>query len=117
MSGRTLAKPPIHDFVDAVFAEDLHAKRVLSLSDAALGVLTTASLAICTIGQGLAAATGGSSKCSVKQVDRLLSNPGIDIDALQAVWVPYAIGGARRSMSPWTGPNSMPTRNRRSCCR
>ncbi|MEJ0049179.1 MAG: IS4 family transposase [Rhodospirillales bacterium] len=93
MSGRTLAKPPIHDFVDAVFAEDLHAKRVLSLSNAALGVLTTASLAICTIGQGLAAATGGSSKCSVKQVDRLLSNPGIDIDALQAVWVPYAIGG------------------------
>ena len=92
MSRRTLAKPPIHDFVHAVFADDLHAKRILSLSNAALGVLTTASLAICTIGQGLAVATGGSSKCSVKQVDRLLSNPGIDIDALQAVWVPYAIG-------------------------
>ena len=37
---------------------DLHAKRVLSLANATLGVLTSASLAVHAIGQGLAQAMG-----------------------------------------------------------
>ena len=39
-----------------VLGHDLHAKRVASLSDATLGVLRGASLAVCAIGRGLAAA-------------------------------------------------------------
>src|SRR6516225_875708 len=51
-----------HNFVGALFAEDLHAKRVYSLANATLGVMTSASLAVSTIGHGLALARGGLSK-------------------------------------------------------
>ena len=75
-----------------VLGDDLHAKRVASLSDATLGVLRSGSLAICTIGQGLAAARGLNPKHATKQVDRLLSNPKIDVDDILARWVPYIVG-------------------------
>ena len=71
-----------------VLGDDLHAKRVASLSDATLGVLRSGSLAICTIGQGFAAARGLNPKHATKQVDRLLSNPKIDVDDILARWVP-----------------------------
>lgn len=48
----------VHCFLDGLFDGDLHAKRVLSLANATLGVISTASLAVHTIGQGLARARG-----------------------------------------------------------
>ena len=48
----------VHNFVNHVFSEDLHAKRVLSLANAALGVVTGASLAVAMIGHALAQARG-----------------------------------------------------------
>ncbi len=82
----------VHQFLKTLFAEDLHAKRVLSLAGATLGVIESASLAVAMIGQGLALARGRLTKHAVKQVDRLLSNPGIDVDALLVHWVPYVVG-------------------------
>ncbi len=82
----------VHQFLKTLFAQDLHAKRVLSLAGATLGVIESASLAVGMIGQGLALARGRLTKHAVKQVDRLLSNPGIDVDALLAHWVPYVVG-------------------------
>src|SRR3981081_1556780 len=82
----------VHRFLDGLFDGDLHAKRVLSLANATLGVISTASLAVNTIGQGLALARGRMTKHAVKQVDRLLSNPGIDVDAALRHWVPYVVG-------------------------
>ncbi len=82
----------VHRFLTGLFEGDLHAKRVLSLANATLGVLETASLAVHTIGQGLALARGLLSKHAIKQVDRLLSNQGIDIDAALRRWVPYVVG-------------------------
>src|ERR1700686_925536 len=79
-------------FLDGLFDGDLHAKRVLSLANATLGVIRTASLAVATIGQGLALARGLVTKHAIKQVDRLLSNEGIDIDAALRHWVPYIVG-------------------------
>ena len=79
-------------FMSGLFDGDLHAKRVLSLTNATLGVVRTASLAVSTIGQGLALARGLVSKHAIKQVDRLLSNEGIDIDAALRHWVPYMVG-------------------------
>jgi hypothetical protein len=75
-----------------VLGEDVHAKRVASLCDATVGVLHSASLAVCTIGRGLAAARGLNPKHATKQVDRLLSNPKIQVDDILARWVPYVIG-------------------------
>src|SRR5208282_5426308 len=89
---QTLCFTEVHRFLTSLFDGDLHAKRVLSLANATLGVIKTASLAINTIGQGLALARGLLTKHAIKQVDRLLSNQGIDIDAALRHWVPYVVG-------------------------
>lgn len=81
----------VQEFVDYIFEEDLHAKRVLSLSNAMTGAMRAGALGINAIGRGLALATHRSAKHTVKQVDRLLSNEGIDVWALFASWVPFVV--------------------------
>ena len=81
-----------HQFLDRIFGEDVHAKRIESLANATLGVVSTGSLAVNTIGHGLALAKGKLSKHAIKQVDRLLSNPGIDVEQFSQQWVPYVVG-------------------------
>jgi hypothetical protein len=66
-------------------------------SDSTLGVLHSGSLAICAIGQGLAAARSLKPKHAVKRVDRLLSNTAINVDDILVRWVPFVIG-ARSSI-------------------
>jgi hypothetical protein len=92
-----LSSNQIKQVLAGVLGADLHAKRVASLSDATLGVLRSASLAVCAIGQGLAAARALNPKHATKQVDRLLSNPKINVDDILASWVPYIVG-ARSSI-------------------
>ena len=87
----------IHDVLGGLLEQDLHAKRVHSLCDATLGVLHSGSLAICAIGQGLAAARSLKPKHAIKQVDRLLSNPAINVDDILVRWVPFVVG-ARNSI-------------------
>ena len=87
-----LRRDDISEFISKMYEGDLHAKRVLSLSNATLGVLTSASLAIHAVGQGLAQAMGKLSKHGVKQVDRLLSNEGIDVERFFGYWVAYMVG-------------------------
>jgi hypothetical protein len=89
---QTLCFAEVHRFLTGLFDGDMHAKRVLSLANATLGVIRTASMAVNTIGQGLALARGRMTKHAIKQVDRLLSNEGIDIDAALRHWVPYVVG-------------------------
>ena len=86
-----IAEADVHTFVEDMFCEDLHARRVLSLSHSVLGVLHGASLAIHAIGQGLAQARGLDPKHAVKQVDRLLRNKGIDVPALLPAWVRFVV--------------------------
>ena len=81
-----------HQFLDRIFGEDVHAKHIESLANATLGVVSTGSLAVNTIGHGLALAKGKLTKHAIKQVDRLLSNPGIDVEQFSRQWVPYVIG-------------------------
>jgi len=87
-----LRQKEIHEFVSSLYEGDLHAKRVLSLANATTGVLASASLAVHAVGQGLAHVQGTLSKHGVKQVDRLVSNRGIDVWDFFAYWVPYIIG-------------------------
>jgi len=82
----------VHSFAQALFETDLHAKRVFSIANAALGVVYAASLAVHSIGCGLAAARGLKKKHAVKQVDRLLSNVGISVWDLFGQWVPFVVG-------------------------
>jgi hypothetical protein len=82
----------IQDLVAGIFDEDLHAKRVASLGSAVVGVLEGARLGVSTIGRALAVAAGLDPRHAVKQVDRLLSNGGIDVWRLFGSWVPFVIG-------------------------
>ena len=81
-----------HHFIDALYDGDIHVKRVESLANATIGVISSGSMAVNAIGQGLAWANGKVTKHSIKQVDRLLSNAGIDMDEFFEHWVPYMIG-------------------------
>ena len=85
----------VEQFIGEVVGQDLHAKRVLSLAGAMLGAMRTCSLAVAVIGQGLALARGLETRHAVKQVDRMLSNPNIDVDALLPHWVRYVVGERR----------------------
>jgi hypothetical protein len=69
----------VRSFVGELYGADLHAKRVESLAGATLGVMQSASLAVAMIGQALAQARGLVTKHAIKQVDRMLSNNGIDV--------------------------------------
>ena len=82
----------VRDVLGGLLEQDLHVKRVDSLCNATVGVLHSASLAVCAIGQGLAVARSLKLKHAVKQVDRLLSNPAIEVDDILVRWVPYIIG-------------------------
>jgi len=85
----------IRDFLGGMYGPDLHTKRINALSDATLGVMTGASLAVAAIGQALALARGLTTKHAIKQVDRLMSNAGIDVWVSFARWVPRQIGTAQ----------------------
>src|SRR5919112_1730837 len=82
----------VRNFLDSVLDEDIHTKRVASLANATLGVMTGASLGVAVIGKSLAQACSLLTKHAVKQVDRLLSNPRIEAWDVFATWVPEMVG-------------------------
>jgi hypothetical protein len=91
VSDHPLDRDRVTQLVSTIFADDLHAKRVMSLANAAVGVLDGAALGIHAIGRALAFHAGLDTRHAVKQVDRLLSNTGVDVWKLFANWVPYLI--------------------------
>ena len=98
----------VHQFLKTLFAQDLHAKRVLSLAGATLGVIESASLAVGMIGQGLALARGRLTKHAIKQVDRLLSTQGSMSTPCWSIGCRMWWGAGPASRSRWTGPALMP---------
>ncbi|MBM7115707.1 IS4 family transposase [Archangium primigenium] len=92
MNPRALTHQQVLAFLDSLFGDEVHSKRVLSLSLATLGVIHAASLSVYAIGHALGMARGTTGRHGVKQVDRLLSNPKLDVWALFASWVPFVLG-------------------------
>src|SRR3954453_767161 len=94
----------VRSFGGGVYGEELHAKRIAWLAGATLGVMQAASLAVAMIGQALAQARGLITKHAIKQVDRLLSNHGIDLWESFARWVPQQIGARQEALvaMDWT---------------
>src|SRR5688572_17361066 len=80
----------VRAFLDSILDEDIHTKRVDSLANATLGVMTGASLGVALIGKSLAQAL--LPKHAIKQVDRLLSNRKLEAWDLFATWVPDLVG-------------------------
>ncbi len=85
----------VHEFIVRVLSDDLHAKRIVSLANGTLGVMTGAALAVSLIGQALARARGLVSKSAIKQVDRLLSNAGVVPWDLFGSWIGEVVGERR----------------------
>lgn len=97
MNNRRVAKPKLPPaqakrFVETLFQDDLHAKRVSSLAGATLGAIQAGAMGVHAIGRGLATAHGLIDKHAVKQVDRLFSNKGMRLEVLFPSWVQYVIG-------------------------
>ena len=88
----TLRLAPIRAFAEVLFDEDLHAKRVESLANGVAGVLNAAMLTIHAIGQAYAAMAHIDARSGVKQIDRLLSNVGVKLDALFPSWIRFVVG-------------------------
>src|SRR5689334_25057107 len=82
----------VRAFLDSVLVEDIHTKRVESLANATLGVMTGASLAVAMTGKSLAQARGLLPKHAIKQADRLLSNSKLDAWDIFASSVPVLVG-------------------------
>ena len=78
--------------IDQLLEGDVHVKRVISIANAVLGVMTGASLAIAVIGQSLAQARGLCTKHALKQVDRLLNNEKFVVWDYFAYWVINVLG-------------------------
>src|SRR3954463_3827490 len=91
----TLRHEEVRAFIAALYEGELHTKRVTALAGATLGVMAGASLAVAMIGQALAQARALVTKHAVKQVDRLMSNSGIDVWDSFARWVPQQVGAQR----------------------
>ncbi|MEJ7734401.1 MAG: IS4 family transposase [Polyangiaceae bacterium] len=79
------------EFVEGLFGEDEHALRVLSLANGVAGVLNAATVSIHAIGQAYAKLAHTTPKSGTKQVDRLLSNPGIVLDHLLPSWIEFVL--------------------------
>jgi hypothetical protein len=79
-------------FLDALFGQEMHAARVQSLANGVVGVLTAAVLSIHAIGQAYALVAGIKAKSGIKQIDRLLSNPGVAVEEIQQQWVKFVVG-------------------------
>ena len=80
------------DFVKGVFGKEMHAKRIESLANAAIGLLNAEELLLHKMGEGLSRARGLDKKHATKQIDRLLSNKKLDAWECSGIWVPYIIG-------------------------
>lgn len=82
----------VHNYLSIIFNNDIHQKRLESLANATIGCMEAASLGVQAIGHGLAVVQDLNPKHAVKQVDRLLSNLGIEMRKFFSHWIPYMVG-------------------------
>ncbi len=87
-----LSPQSVHEFVAELLGDDVHATRVLSFARGVVGVLHAAALGVHAVGRGLADAMGLAPKHAIKQVDRLLSNSGVNVWDWFAQWVSFVVG-------------------------
>lgn len=82
----------VSERVEEIFGDDLHAMRVLSLSNSVTGTIDAAVLSIHAIGRGYARISNQLEKHGVKQTDRMLGNSGINVWELFRPWATFVVG-------------------------
>jgi hypothetical protein len=78
--------------MQSMFGEEMHLARVRSLANGVAGVLNASMVSIAAIGRAYAWLGGVEQKSGIKQVDRLLSNEGIALEDVMALWVRHVVG-------------------------
>lgn len=81
----------IREYVESIVGDDMHAKRVLSLSNAVVGVVHAASLALSSVAKALAMAQGLNPKHALKQLDRFFSNKKFHLDIFFEKWIDFLV--------------------------
>jgi hypothetical protein len=84
---KDVQKHKIQELINSIVGTSLHAKQILSLSNAVQGIVHAASLALSVIGQALAELQGLDPKHATKQVDRLFNNSKINLVLFFSNWV------------------------------
>jgi len=88
----TTRRNTIREFIKSIVGDCMHAKRILSLSNAVEGIMYASSMALSAIGKALAVAQGINAKHAVKQLDRLFSNKKVHLDVFFSAWLKFMIG-------------------------
>jgi hypothetical protein len=86
-----IAPDRVHEFLGELFADSMHARRVLSLGNAVVGAIHAAALGVHAIGKALATAFTLEPKHAIKQVDRLLSNMSLSVWEVFPLWVRFLL--------------------------
>jgi DDE family transposase len=93
---RTLDRKRVTTMLESIFIEeDLHAKRLESLTNYAIAAMEAPRAAVHAIGAAYAEVAEIKPRHGVKQVDRFLSNQGIDVEALTPAWARFVIGSRK----------------------
>lgn len=93
---RALDQKRITTMLENIFIEeDLHAKRLESLTSYALAAMDAPRAAVSVIGAACAEVAEIKPRHGVKQVDRFLSNDGIDVAALTPAWARFVVGSRK----------------------
>jgi hypothetical protein len=87
-----VGREKILEYINKIVGDNMHAKRILSLTNVVEGIIYSASLAVSLIGKALATAEGLDSKHAIKQVDRFFSNIKVCLDLFFLQWVIFIIG-------------------------
>lgn len=105
IQGQTVNSIDVESITASIFKKSIHKKRIQSIANAALGIITSSSLIIHRIGRGLAEALNLSDKHAIKQVDRLIGNKKLSVASCAEYYVPYVIGGRKeiKITMDWTG--------------
>jgi hypothetical protein len=78
--------------VREMFGEELHLATVRSLANGVCGALNASLVSTAAIGRAYAELEGRRDKSGIKQVDRLLSNDGVELADVMALWVKHVVG-------------------------
>ena len=94
----------VKSFISNIFDGKEHSKRVESIANAALGIVTSGWLIIHRIGRGMAEIFNLTDKSAIKQVDRLLSNEKLQMSKIAPYWIDYVLGNRKEIMitMDWT---------------
>ena len=73
----------------------MHAARVESIGNGVVGVVCSTWMGIQAIGQAYSNAVGILPKSGIGQLNRMLSNDGLDLNTLQKCHIQFVMGGRR----------------------